>query len=282
VGGSTQTQSCGGMNLWYYTGAFRFGVQCDNFSSDPPIFATQSETGTKNVAGCYDGSTAVIYVNNVLVAEQSKTFTFDSDDKITVLAGSHDIVETWQGGDVHHISIHDCSGHTLETCATHTAQWPPAPSLPPPSSPPLPPSPPPPPSPPSPPASPPQPPSPPSPPSPPPTPHSPRPPIAPLECSAMEGRQNTLTEFAQERFCYNVRTNQGCNGYYSLTASNSRMRLCYNPIEPDVDDTVYCEATSTYVVCDFLPHSPPPARRRLSLMSRFFGRGPATPMDERL
>ena len=141
-------------------------------------------------------------------------------------------------------------------CVTQQSPSPPPPSPPtppghppaPPSSPPLPPSPP----------------SPPNPPVPPPTPPSPRPPIAPLDCSAMEGRQNTLTAFAQEPFCYNIRTNQGCDQYYSLQANNNRMRLCYNPIEPEIDNTVYCEATSNYVTCDFLPPSPPPSGRRLS------------------
>ena len=136
-------------------------------------------------------------------------------------------------------------------CTAQPEPRPPPPGAPPPPSPP--------PEAPRPPAPPPRPPSPPNPPAPPPTPPSPRPPIAPLECPAMEGRQNTLTAFAQERFCYNVPTNQGCDGYYSLQANNRRMRLCYNPIAPDIDNSVYCQATDDYVTCDLLPPSPPPA-----------------------
>lgn len=162
-------------------------------------------------------------------------------------------------------------------CMTQQSPSPPPPASPPPPS--LPPSLP------SPPSPPPDPPTPPQPPHPPPTPPSPRPPIAPLECASIQGRQNTLVAFAQERFCYNVKTNQGCDGYYSLSQTNNRMRLCYNPIAPDVDNTVYCEATSDYVTCDFLPPSPPPlppsppppspptggeGRRRLSLFRRLW------------
>lgn len=73
----------------------------------------------------------------------------------------------------------------------------------------------------------------------------------------MHGRQNTQTAFASAKFCYNVKTNQGCDGYYSHTTNNNRMRLCYNPIEPSIDNTVYCEATATYIVCDSVPPSPP-------------------------
>ena len=105
----------------------------------------------------------------------------------------------------------------------------------------------------------------------------------------MEGRQNTLTAFAQERFCYNVSTNQGCKQYYSLTANNNRMRLCYNPIEPDINNNVYCEATNSYLTCDFLPPRPPPlpppppAGRRLGLMRRLLGRrGVVDTTDERM
>lgn len=157
-------------------------------------------------------------------------------------------------------------------CTTQPSPSPPPPSPPlPPAPPPLPPTPPP---------QPPVPPVPPSPPSPPPTPPSPRPPIAPLECSAMEGRQNTITAFAQEKFCYNVRTNQACNQYYSLQSSNNRMRLCYNPIEPGIDNGVFCAATDSYVTCDFLPPSPPPTgRRRLAEPSSSFAPNSTSPLE---
>lgn len=73
----------------------------------------------------------------------------------------------------------------------------------------------------------------------------------------MEGRRNTLTAFEDPKFCYNLRTNQGCDAYYSHTSGQGKMRLCYNPIEPNINNDVFCAATTSYVVCDFAPPSPP-------------------------
>jgi len=136
---------------------------------------------------------------------------------------------------------------------SHPPPSPPPPSPPPPSPPPPPPPPP------LPPESPPHSPSPPR--SPPAAPHPPRPPIAPLQCSEMEGRSNTLTAFEAEKFCYQVQTSAagGCDAYYSLN-TNGRMRLCYNPIHPTIDNAVSCESTDQYVNCNFLPPSPPGRR----------------------
>jgi hypothetical protein len=115
---------------------------------------------------------------------------------------------------------------------------------------------------------------PPLPPSPPPSPSSPSPPprwppppalamlppAPPLGCPDMQGRENTLALFGIDQFCYNVMTTdpQGCAHYYSQPYTNNRMRLCYNPIEPNTDPTVTCQQRD-FLICPFTPPSPPPA-----------------------
>jgi hypothetical protein len=236
------------------TGQFGDANQCESFGNDGGAcnwgkgsLAWLLETDRANIAGVFIWPAYYSPDGGNQVGGRSSRLVYD-DGSLTPVGRAF-------------LAMPD-NGPTVD-CTIHKSPSPPPPSPPQPPSPP--------PNPPSPPSPPPNPPSPPSPPSPPPTPPSPRPPIAPLQCSAMEGRQNTLTAFASERFCYNVRTNQGCDGYYSLQSSNNRMRLCYNPIEPDIDNSVYCEATSAYVTCDFLPPSPPPSgRRRLSERFSFF------------
>ena len=97
----------------------------------------------------------------------------------------------------------------------------------------------------------------PTPPPPPASPPFPRPPIAPVECAATQGRLDTQTAFANPRWCWQVKTTQSCDAYYTL--SNDKIRLCYNPIAPEVNKDVMCLATDEYEDCysPFPPPTPP-------------------------
>lgn len=95
--------------------------------------------------------------------------------------------------------------------------------------------------------------------SPPPAPPAP-PPSPPLLCSSMAGRQNTRLMGETGKWCTEIRTinENTCEGYFSLTPAGN-MRLCYNPIAPATNNTVYCAASDIVTGCDALPPSPPPS-----------------------
>ena len=99
------------------------------------------------------------------------------------------------------------------------------------------------------------------PPAPPPSPPPPHPP--PTQCQAMQTRTSTaglnVTEYGVDTnlydqvFCFHLdRSTHNCDDYYSINQGNNRMRTCY-----DSGSGTYCSA-SDYVICDFLPPSPPP------------------------
>ena len=99
----------------------------------------------------------------------------------------------------------------------------------------------------------------------------------PVTCVEFGNRINLRAQ-GQQKWCYNIRTTnpETCDAYGTQNKNNGRARLCYNPIHPNVDPNVNCDATEEFVICPMPPplppwnppspsappRSPPPERRR--------------------